>query len=405
MAVRGNNLPRVKKQNETLIKEIIYKYGPISRSRIAEMLSLTPPTITTNVASLIEQGLIHEFSAEDSECEERPLGRRPVKIDFIQTSRYAIGVETNPYHTAICMLDLRGNEICSARYEPRKAGYETELDLLAKRIHKLIHESGVDTDRILGIGIGLPGFVEYHAGVLRESFNIEWNNKNIVRDLSKRMEIPVLIENNARVRVIGEELLSKTLRPESFAYYLISYGIACPMFVKSRMITGSNSMAGEAGHMVVNMNGPKCDTCGHYGCLEEVASERAIIKRCKADIKAGTASMLAELCPDIDLLTMKEVLTAQECFDEYVIKIMEEAIVYLGIALANIINLISPPLVIIDGYIMKLNRNRRQLLEETRKHIFALNEQEIDFEFIDFDPFIGARGGAALAIKELFIKG
>ena len=199
-------------------------------------------------------------------------------------------------------------------------------------------------------------------------------------------------------------MFGKTLRPDSFAYYLISYGIACPLLVKNRMITGENASTGEAGHMVVEINGPKCETCGHNGCLEEMASERAILKRCKAAVSAGASTMLTELCPDPAEMTMKDVIMAEECNDTLVVKIMEEAVMYLGVALANIINLISPPLVIVDGYIMKVKRNRRRLLEETKKHIFGLNDQEIEIEFIDFNPFTGARGGAALAIKQFFIK-
>ena len=114
--------------------------------------------------------------------------------------------------------------------------------------------------------------------------------------------------------------------------------------------------------------------------------------------------MLTELCPDPADMTMKDVIMGGECNDTLVVKIMEEAVMYLGVALANIINLISPPLVIVDGYIMKVKRNRRRLLEETKKHIFGLNDQEIEIEFIDFNPFTGARGGAALAIKQFFIK-
>ena len=289
MTARGTNLPRVKKQNEALIKEIIYKYGPISRSKIAEMLSLTPPTITTNVSSLIERGLVYEFAAEDSDVEERSLGRKPIKINFIQNARYAVGVEMNPYQTAICMLDLRGNEKISMKYPPMNGVYVEEMDMLARNIDKLISESGVDPEKILGVGMGLPGFVESKVGILRESFKTGWNNKNIARDLSRRLDIPVLIENNARARAIGEEMFGKTLRPDSFAYYLISYGIACPLFVKNRMITGENASAGEAGHMVVDINGPKCETCGHNGCLEEMASERAILKKCKAAVNDGNA--------------------------------------------------------------------------------------------------------------------
>ena len=282
--------------------------------------------------------------------------------------------------------------------------YVEEMDVRARNINTLIQDSGTEPEKILGVGVGLPGFVEPDVGVLRESFKTEWNGKNIARDLSRRLDLPVLIENNARVRAIGEEMFGKTLRPDSFAYYLISYGIACPLFVKNRMITGDNASAGEAGHMVVDINGPKCETCGHNGCLEELASERAIIKKCKAAARAGVSTMLTELCPDIEGLTMKDVLMAEECNDAYVVKVMEEAVMYLGVTLANIINLISPPLVIVDGYMMKVKRNRRQLLEETKKHIFGLNDQEIEIEFIDFNPLTGARGGAALAIKQLFIK-
>ena len=132
---QGNNPIRVKKQNETLIKEIIYKYGPISRSQIAEMLSLTPPTITTNVNGLIRQGFVYETS-QDEKTEEpaastaengaeekagkssregrRPLGRRPVQIDFVADACYVIGAEINKYQIAVCLMDLRGNVIKAA---------------------------------------------------------------------------------------------------------------------------------------------------------------------------------------------------------------------------------------------------------------------------------------------------
>lgn len=406
MAAHGTNLPRVKKLNESLIKEIIYKYGPISRSRIAVMLSLTPPTITTNVSSLLERGLVYEFTADEADVGKPSLGRKPIKINFIPEARFSIGVDMNPYETVLCILDLRGNEKISAKHPPMNGEYQEEMSALARDIEKLVSQSGVDTQKILGVGVGLPGFVDPGAGILRESFKTGWNNKNIAKDLSAKLGMPVLIENNARIRAIGEELFSKTLRPDSFAYYLISYGIACPLLVKNRMITGEIASAGEAGHMVVEMNGPKCETCGHYGCLEELASERAILKKCREALRQGISTLLQELCPAAGglALTMKEVLMAEERNDAFVTSVMDEAIRYLGVTLANIINLISPPLVIVDGYIMKVKRNRGLLLEETRAHIFGLNDQEIEIEFIEFNPLSGARGGAALVIKQLFIK-
>lgn len=403
MITRGTNLPRIKKKNEALIKEIIYKYAPISRGKIAEMLLLTPPTITTNVASLIEKGLVCECVSEEDPS-EHSLGRKPVNIDFVRNARFAIGIEINPYCTAIGILNLRGHEKIRKKFPAMNCGYEEAMDKISGYVQEVIRESGVDTKKILGVGVGVPGFVETRTGVLRESFKQEWNNKNVAVDLVERLKLPVVLENNARARAVGEELFGKTMRAESFVYYLISYGIACPLFVKNRMIIGEKASAGEAGHMVVDINGPRCETCGHVGCLEEIASERAILKKCRSAVQDGADTMLRELCSEPSELTMREILIAEENNDAFTIKIMDEAVMYLGVALANIINLIGPPLVIVDGNMMGVKRNRQRLLEETRKHIFGLNEQEVEFVFIDFDPFIGAKGGAALAIKQFFIK-
>ena len=102
---------------------------------------------------------------------------------------------------------------------------------------------------------------------------------------------------------------------------------------------------------------------------------------------------------------MKEILKAQEYGDEVVCEIIQEAIDYLGITLANIINFISPRLVIVDGYIMSLEQNRIRFLEIVKKNLFGLNDDEVEIEFTQFNEFSGARGAAALAVKEYLIEG
>lgn len=413
--MKGNNLTKVKKQNESLIKEVLYKYAPISRSEIAEMLALTPPTITTNIASMVERGLVYECS--DAEEDGHGLGRRPVKINFVEDACYFIGVELNPYQAAVCIVNLRGTVKGSLRLPWNEYGfldsrmsnldsndYGKTLDMLAQRIQDLIETSHTEKKRILGVGFGIPGFVERKTGILRKSTLHTWNDKDIARDLSRLLDIPVMLENNARARAIGQEMFSRDVRPETFAYYLISYGIACPLYFKNSVLDGEQEGSGEAGHMVAVLNGPKCETCGNYGCLEEVASERAIVKMVRQAIADGHQSMLTENCPNIEEIGMKEILLAQECGDNLADEVIHQAIMHLGAVLGNIINLINPPLVFVDGYIMRLKRNRRQLLEETRSHIFGLYDEEVEIEFVDFDQFTGAKGAAAMAIKKYFIK-
>ncbi len=411
---QGSNPIRVKKQNETLIKEIIYKYGPISRSQIAQMLSLTPPTITTNVNGMIRQGFVREMDQEDNPGElipsesgdgRRPLGRRPVQIDFVPEACYVVGAEINKYEIAVCMLDLRGKIITSSRCTLENDDYDRIIQALLEQINKVIANSGISQEKILGAGVGITGFVDPKTGVLKRSAYQNWeNNRKVAEDIRQGLNMPVIIENNARMRAIGEDMFENQLHTDTFAYYLISYGIACPMFIKNSILTGGASGAGEIGHVVVDIHGPKCQVCGDYGCLEEMASERAIVKQIKAEIKQGTPTVLREAKKDPEQLVMKDILAAESQGDELACRVVEKAIVYLGIELANIINFISPPLVIIDGYIMKEKRNRRLLLEETKKHLFGLDHQNIEFRFVEFDPLTGAKGAGALAIKTYFIE-
>lgn len=405
---QGNNPIRVKKQNETLIKEIIYKYGPISRSQIAEMLSLTPPTITTNVNALIRQGYIQEIVQEGKEeLSEirRPLGRRPVQIDFVPDACYVIGAEINKYQIAVCLMDLRGRVLESCRHIPETDEYELVIQALLKQIEKVIQDSGVDEEKILGAGVGLTGFVDPKTGILKRSAYQNWeNNRKVAKDIGRRLNMPVVIENNARMRAIGEEMFGNQDHADTFAYYLISYGLACPMYIKDSVLTGETSGAGEIGHVVVDIHGPKCEVCGDSGCLEEMASERAIVKQIRQAMKAGVDTMLKDMGASPEEIGMKEILAAEECGDELACEVVGKAIVYLGMELANIINFISPPLVIIDGYIMKLKRNRRLILSETKKHLFGIDDQDIEFQFVEFDYFTGAKGAGALAIKKYFIE-
>ena len=145
---QGNNPVRVKKQNEVLVKEIIYKYGPISRSQIAERLSLTPPTITTNVNALLKQGLVYETEEGEEKPEHAPaghktLGRKPVKIDFVENARYVIGAEINKYQIAVCLMNLRGKVAGrkSRTYMRESDDYQTVMATLAGQIDQVIQES------------------------------------------------------------------------------------------------------------------------------------------------------------------------------------------------------------------------------------------------------------------------
>lgn len=407
MVRTGNNLERLKSQNTESIKEIIYKYGPISRAEIAEMLQLTPPTITTNVASLIQQGLVSECkagSAEEEHRTEHTLGRRRVLVDFVADACYVIGVVRGYNGTLICLVDIRGNVVQEQQYMDEIEDYEDAMDAVAEYIEDLLQKAKVPRQKIAGLGVGLPGFVDGHSGVLRYGAINKWLDKPVAEDLTRRTGFACRIENNARCCALGEELFSDKLRPETFAYFLISRGLACPLVIRNRLHSGEMAGAGEVGHMVVDRFGPVCPTCGNRGCLEGVSSELAIQNRCIQAMHSGIPTLLSEICANPDNPQIEEILQVQRSNDRVVCAIMEEAITYLGIMLANIINFINPPLVIVDGHIMQNEENQKLLIEVTRKNLFSLNVEEVDIEFVPLNKFRAAKGAAALAIKKYVLQ-
>lgn len=407
MARAGNNLERLKQQNTESIKEAIYKYGPISRAEIAEMLQLTPPTITTNVASFLQQGLVRECdagAAEETRRTKHTLGRKRVLVDFVPDARYAIGVVRGYFGTLICLTDLRGNEICKQQYNDDISDYEEAMDAVAGYVEDLLRGTDVPREKIAGLGVGLPGFVDGHNGLLRYGAIDKWMDKPVAKDLAARTGFACRVENNARCCALGEELFSRKLRPDTFAYFLISRGVACPLVIRNRLYSGEMAGAGEVGHMVVDRFGFTCPTCGNRGCLEGVSSELAIRNRCIQAIEAGIPTLLSDFCKDPKHPQIEEILQAQRGKDKVVCSIMEDAITYLGITLANVINLMNPPLVIVDGRIMENEENRRLLIDVTRKNLFSLNVKEVDIEFVPLDKFRAAKGAAALAVKKFVLQ-
>lgn len=396
--MKGNNRPQLKRQNAASIKESIYKYGPVSRSELAQRLGLTPPTITTQVAELISMGVIRECG---SEATEGQVGRRPVKIDFVPTARYALGIELGPYQTHYSILDLRGNSVYQWQTAPCFECYEAMLEQLKADVATVLKSSGVAAERLLGAGVGLPGFIDGPGGVIRSNFRENWNGRPLARDIGDCIGIPVCIQNNVRARAIGQ-VLFRFSQYDSFAYYYVSHGVACSLVIDREVLSGETGGAGEAGHMVMQPDGPQCNVCGNFGCLDALAGEQAVIRQVR--LAAASDRALAQRFDDPQNPRIEEILQVQRQGHPVVAAIVAKAVGWLGIALANIINLTGPRIVVADGRMLMPEVNRALLEQTTRKNLFGLNGSEVQIVFESYEPFRGAEGAAAYAIRELFIR-
>lgn len=205
------------------------------------------------------------------------------------------------------------------------------------------------------------------------------------------------------MRAANEALFASIQRPELFAYFYMSKGIACPLTFRDHIIEGSTAGAGELGHTVIIPNGPVCPVCGHAGCLDAVASETAILVACTQVLLQHKAPLLEQLCGG-DTPTMQQILHAQELGDTAVCEILDRVVRLLGIALANVVNLINPRLVLVDSYLMNSVPNQRLLTQTATAHFYGINEQEVHIEFLPYDAYRGASGGAASVLRKFFIE-
>ncbi len=394
---KGRSLPEVRRRNRVCIKELIYRKAPVTRTEIADELGLTLPTITTSVAQMLEEGLLIEEPVSE---EYSGNGRKPLVLRFNPSAGWAVGVELGPYETAITLLDLAGTPLVSKIFPQAPQEYDRMLDALEEQLGEILQQA---PGRPLGIGIGTPGFVNREDGIVRASLWAGWNEKPLADALSKRIGLPVLIDNNVRMRALGQDLLHGNGLPDLFAYFFVSKGIACPLIVKNRVLSGFTSGASEIGHMVMRPDGPICPTCGKRGCLEAVAGETAIRRDCEMLLQFGRAPVLRKLCgterPD-----MKQILQADRSGDPDVREVMQQSMEYLGLALANVVNLISPGVVLVDGYIMQDEQNRERLLEAAGQRFYGLNAQEVHIRFLPFNRFGGAVGAAAAVLNQFCIQ-
>ena len=396
---RGSNLPRIKVTNQFLIREMVYRKGPISRIEIAEELGLTLPTITTNVSMMIDKGLLREVPGP---VKTNSLGRHTMLVDIVPQARMYLGVEVRGSLRRIVIVDLRGKVLDCASDDTFYSDYLKALDNAVSLTRDLLQRRGIGSGNLDAVGICTPGLVDSQNGILIVHPGYQWEKKRIGEDFALALGYkgPVFIENNAIARAFSLNLFNPGMLngASSLAYMFVSTGIACPLLNDVRKHFGNVAGEGEVGHMVMNPDGPEC-ACGNHGCLETYSSEATILRKAKAVLDEGRSSVLAALVGKDGVPEMNEVLEAQEKGDPVISEIINEAIRYLGLAIANIDNFVKPECVAIECRLFDNLKNRDLLMKVINRNLYRRTFNDYRFSFMSSDEFSGAKGAAAVAIK------
>ena len=335
------------KKHHLLRKDLIKHFYYNKRLTLTELSKLTHkslPLITTTVNSLIEDGYVMEHELAPSTG-----GRRA--LTFLlndRKQRYIVAVAVDQMVTQVVIYDLL-NKV-------KMAPEATELLLVNEPIlvHKFtaflkdyISRSGIPIEQILGVGIGMPGFVNAEQGV-NHSFFKSTGDVSLKKYLTRELEVPVFIDNDSSVIALAELKFGAGKNLKDVLVVNVGWGIGLGMIVNGALFRGHSGYAGEFSHIPLSQSNKIC-SCGKRGCLEVDTSLVVMIERAKAQMEAGGSSSMERSYKKNGDLPVDQFLHAAKSGDPLAVSILSDAAFLIGKGMSTLIHIMNPKLIVLSG--------------------------------------------------------
>jgi glucokinase-like ROK family protein len=332
----SGSLRSLRELNSRRVIDVLRERGTASRAEIARATGLSRSTVSSIVGDLLEDDLIEEGAEGTGVAHGDQGGRPPVLLSLRSSAGLALGVDFGHTHLRVALSDL-SHEVVAESWQELDVDHSADegLDAAERLVAQVLKEGNGDRDRVLGVGMGLPGPINQTARTVGSTAILPgWVGVDAAAELSRRLELPVQVENDANLGALAEFVWGSGQGHSELVYIKLSSGVGAGLLLGGRLYQGAGGTAGEIGHTVVQEGGAIC-RCGNRGCLETVASARAI------------AGMLSESRGEE--VSAKRLLELSANGDSAAARLIEEAGREIGIAVANLCNLINPDRVIVGG--------------------------------------------------------
>lgn len=354
----------VKQINKMLVLNTIYKERPISRAEIAKLTGLNKSTVSALVDELLSESLILEIGIGESQG-----GRKPIHLSINEEVGSVIGIDLGVNYILSILTNFAGDIIWEKRIaiKNRLTSPLQKIRDLVGLINETINHAPTTIRGIIGIGVGVPGMVNYDQGCVLSAPNLLWENIKLKDILEEEFNIPTLIDNEANAGAIGEKWFGLGKKTSELVYVSAGIGIGAGIVVNNELYRGAHGLAGELGHMTINAHGTKC-TCGNIGCWEEYASEKALLRYLKENAPEYPDSILLSGGDSsyFDNLNIFQIVEAASKGDRLAIAGFKNIGYYLGVGVANLINAFNPECVVV-GNVLSLVDDI--LMDELRKEV------------------------------------
>ena len=211
-----------------------------------------------------------------------------------------------------------------------------------------IESFNINKDTIIGIGVGIPGYVDTGSGLVYEAINIGWKNINIKQQLEELTGLPVFIENDANIAVLGENWRGAGNKAKHVIAVTLGTGVGGGIIANGKILNGQNGMAGELGHILIEEDGALCN-CGNRGCIETIASATGIVRQAMEEITVNPSSPLAAFFDEKKSISSEDVFELAARGDTLAEGIVERTATILGSTFANLGVILNPEKILIGG--------------------------------------------------------
>ncbi|USG66971.1 ROK family transcriptional regulator [Brevibacillus ruminantium] len=329
----------VKKLNKEEILQQVITHGQISRADISKQTKLSRPCVSALVEEMIREGLLYEVGMGDSRG-----GRKPILLEYNYQAYAIAGAVFDGSTLDMAIADLKGQFL--ARFQKRlslPAQGEFVIEELTQGLDRLMQECGLEKDRLLGIGVGLPGVTQRGSGTVSFSPSTGWMGSPIQQTIEERLGLPVIIDNDVNMMTLGEYVRGVGVGHATVVYIYVGTGIGSGIILDGQFYRGSREAAGEIGFMMIGPDHVRRD--GASGVFETHYSAPGI-----ASMAKGFLSDLQEGSSVIEAL----IRCSREEHAEAV-KLLDDVYRHWAYGMANIVSILNPELLILSGEMVHID--------------------------------------------------
>jgi N-acetylglucosamine repressor len=380
---------QTRQHNHRLVLRTVYDFGPISRAEVARSTGLTRTTVSDVVGDLLDDGMVEEVGRGPSSG-----GKAPILLSLVGDARQVIGLDLGEETFAGAFVNLRGEirRVVELPVDGRNG--EDALALVYQLVDELLGEAGPTP---LGIGVGTPGLVDTRTGSIRWAVNLDWQNLPLGGLLTQRFGLPANVANDSQAAALAEYTFGDDgRRRPNLITIKVGRGIGAGLVLNGNLFQGDGFGAGEIGHVAVVDDGAPC-RCGRFGCLETVASSRAIVARA-AVLAEELGTGLAARARDREL-TFDDVVAAYRADDPAARTAALEAARFLGRAIAGLIGALNIGRIVLDGPVTAFGDVwLGTVSDEARRRSLGLLSADTEIAFGRLSPNVVVLGASALLI-------